>query len=231
MSEYDQQLNQFFDVPDYEKCAKYFNKYWLNEKDLLEKWLPAKNKVFKETFKCRSNEEICNNLFKENIYFLPFIGGNIFNKESFLVLQSFMREIGERYFVVLEDYDIKDPPTYADVKPGNTFAGQEILILKPFLKNQFIFPVDIPWDEISDGSSVAEELFSMFRQYYILGDSAIWGKYIYNDYPPFKLIGVDKININLFFKYFYPVFLNQKNTLLAQLPDELCDVIRKNDIL
>ncbi|MGK6353487.1 hypothetical protein [Parapedobacter sp. DT-150] len=97
-------------------------------------------------------------------------GGCLFVEKDFKQLQKAMQQIGERYFIVVQ----------------NT---QEYTNDEPMFRMKF--PVDIMWEELISGNYISAVLIEMsMNEYFVFGESGKWGKYSANDYErPLDIIG------------------------------------------
>lgn len=140
-----------------EKFAdEYLQKYWLSEQEYLSSWEPIQNKIFIE------GENLPNLIYHSEFEIIVTNGGCLFTKENFLQLQKTIRNVGEKYFVVVQ-------------------SGQEYTKGEP--KFRMKFPVSITWEELTSGNYISAVLLEMsFNEYYVFGSSGKWGKYSATDY-------------------------------------------------
>lgn len=80
----------------------------------------------------------------------------------------------------------------------NDFGNDELLTFR--LK----FPVTIAWGELISGNYISTVLFEMFHNdYFVFGDSLLWGKYCANDEnTPIDIYGVKSSELSLFLTNF-----------------------------
>jgi hypothetical protein len=178
MKDYQIQLEIYLNHPENRKQAEqYLEKYWLDKKELLEFWITIKNKVYNPNFKI-----IPTPVFVSHFDYIVLKGGLIFTRYDFEWLKSCMNIIGDKQFIVLEDYDETKPPHS---------AGPPL---------RFKYPRNITWEEITSGADISEQAFHWpARNYFVFGDSGQWGKYVGNDYKyPLDIIGFDNKHTNLF---------------------------------
>lgn len=178
MKEYQKQLEKFLDFPENKDVVvEYLEKYWLDKQELNKDWIKIKNTVFNPVFKFLPDA-----VFNKDFDVLIRLGGTALDQEQYELFQSCMKITGDRYFVVLEDYDEVNPPH---------FSGPPL---------RFKYPVDITWEEIIGGDMISYQVFIRpIRMYFIFGDSGKWGKYAGNDYAsPIDIIGFDKKYSDLF---------------------------------
>jgi hypothetical protein len=165
---------------DTEPIEKYLEKYWLDKKDLNEFWLSIKNTIFNDPLDFPSK------VIKDNFDVIINLDLLVLYQEKLESLVACMKVTGDKYFVVVEDYDEDNPP-HTD---GPSYR----------LK----FPVDITWDEITSGSWESYQVFDRpVRNYFVFGDSGKWGFYAGNDYPEeLEIMGVNKEYFDLFYNKF-----------------------------
>jgi|WetSurMetagenome_2_1015567.scaffolds.fasta_scaffold361350_1 hypothetical protein len=181
MKDYQNQIDGFTNNADKKKIEKYLEKYWLEKPELNEVWSKIKNTIFNSTF----------NAFPDPVYNVSFDtivrkGGCILYRDELELLQSCMRTIGDKYLLIIEDFDETNPPHTSG---------------PPY---RFKFPVDISWEAILSGAELSLLVFQMpERNYFIFGDSGQWGKYAGNDYEsPLEIIGFNRKYSELFHSKF-----------------------------
>ncbi len=185
MKDYQALLDRYNNFPEHRQAAEqYLEKYWLDKKELTQEWLEIKNRIFNKDFHSLPDRHI-----NENYNVIILKGGIVFFKEEFEIYQTCMKIVGDKYFIVLEDYD--------ENKSANT-SGH------PY---RLKFPVNITWEEmISHGDPylLSSEVFLIpTRNYFVFGDSGMWGKYEGIDYRvPLSIIGVDENYYGLFYDKF-----------------------------
>jgi hypothetical protein len=181
MKDYELQLKFFSEEESRDKSEDFFEKFWLTQKDSENLWSAVQWKVF-------NKESIFPNdvVFNSSFNVIPQRGGLIFTEEDYNLLQECMKLIGDRYFFIVEDFDIDNPPHE---------SGPPL---------RFKFPSNIAWEQLIDGGYISIELFKMpHKNYYIFDDKGVWGKYVANDYKyPLDIIGVDKQYHQLFTQRF-----------------------------
>lgn len=170
MMDYEKQLNFYVEDESREQTASYFEKYWLNREEYMEKWLPIQNTIYDGAGNLFPDVK-----FKSNFEIIALRGGAIFIEEHFALLQQCLQIIGDSYFVIVENADEYSP-----------HHGQPIL--------RFKYPANITWNELTSGGYVSEELFEApFKEYFVFGNTGTWGKYVANDYVyPLDIIGFQK---------------------------------------
>ena len=146
-------------------AEKYLEKYWLPELEYEEVWKAIQNNIF-------SNQEegLPRMVFKKEYNLIATKGGCLFLQEDFEQLQKILIEIGEKYFVVIE----------------NTFDNK---LNEPSFRMKF--PVSISWKELTDGNYISSTILeSVYKEFFVFGKSGSWGKYSANDYKhPLEIIG------------------------------------------
>jgi hypothetical protein len=180
MTDYEKQLSFYADAETREQTVSYFEKYWLSEYELTEKWLPIMRGIYEI-----AGERFPNVKFRLGFDFIALRGGAIFDEKDFSLLQECMKEIGDTSFVVLEHLD-----------PVNPFHNEPPL--------RFIYPVEVTWNKLLSGAYVSKALFrNPVKEYFVFGDSGAWGKYVANDYIwPLDLVGFRPALSALFRKRF-----------------------------
>jgi hypothetical protein len=194
--DYQKVLDYFFDFETKKVSEKYLKKYWLDENEFNSYWLPIKNSIFrKEAF------HLPDMMFNDNYGILALIGGVIFCHNDFKALQQCMRKTGDKYFVVVEN-------SHTRLQANTT---EKTL---PYLR--FKFPANITFKELNNGDlnfyDISFEIFMMMnKEYFVFGDSGLWGKYVANDYwdknvdnagTPLDIIGAQKDILDIFKKEF-----------------------------
>jgi hypothetical protein len=161
-------------------------------------------------------------MFKNNFNLIVSIGGVIFTKKDFLMLQKCMQKTGDQFFVIIENQHMQ--PITTD-NNGNK-------IFYPLL--QFKFPISIKWEELLSGGYISIDIFeSLAREFFIFGDSGKWGRYIANEYwnrsldpigTPLHILGFKHECASIFKKYFS---LSKEELDIVQkwLPSEYKDKI------
>ncbi len=146
---------------------KYLERYWLNKEELAF-WEVKKKTIFEETFRMLPDK-----LFKGSFQSIVMKGGLIFIEEDYNILRECMNTCEDKNFVIIEDYDETSPPH----KSG------------PSLR--FRYPVSTLWSELKISDGICYELFERpVRNYFVFGDSGLWGKYVANDYHyPVDILG------------------------------------------
>ena len=106
MKDYQQQLDKYKNFPEYRQAAEqYLEKYWLDKKELTGVWLDIKNRIFNKDFL-----RLPGRVINENLEVIILKGGIILWEKQFELLQSCMKSVEDKHFIILEDYDENDPP-------------------------------------------------------------------------------------------------------------------------
>jgi hypothetical protein len=157
---------------------EYLGKYWLSEKEYFQNWKSIQNKIF-----VNQENGLPNLKFKNEFLILPLRGGSLFDKSDFESLMNCLIDIGEKYFVVIEN-------TYGEKSTEIAFRMK--------------YPTNISWDEITNGNFISETIIgSMHKEFFVFGENTNWGKYSASEYEsPLNLIAFKPIYKALFQKQF-----------------------------
>ncbi len=142
-----------------DEAQSFLEKYWLSENEFIECWKQRQDSLFV------SGKELPEMIFQSNYLIDACLGVSLFTKDTFQKLQSVMKIIGEKSFVVIQhtqDYTM----------------GEPMFRLK--------FPITITWEELLKGNYISSVLLTMqYNQYFVFGESASWAKYAATDqlYP------------------------------------------------
>lgn len=159
MTDYERQLEIFSFEESLELSQRYFAKYWLSREELVSNWLPVHRKIFAHEHLCGAGH-VFGSQFKQRIS----TGGLLFVKDEFELVMRLGKMAGDRHFAIVEDYDEDQPPPHKH----------------PPLR--FKYPISTSWEEINAGGYISLELFGMpHKNYFVFGDSGLWGKYAAND--------------------------------------------------
>jgi len=191
-----QKVLKLFSEPQTQHISEeYLKKYWLDERELQNYWQPLRDKIF-----CSKSSCLPDVMFKENFELIVLMGGVIFTKNDFEALQNCMFKAGDKWFVVVENKYTQPVIT------GND--GQ--VMVHPLL--HFKFPIEITWKELLNGGLVSMELFeTSYKEFFVFGNSAKWGKYAANEYwnaladpagTPLDIIGFKPELAPIFREYF-----------------------------
>lgn len=171
------------------KAEAYLEKYWLSKKEYDEHWKPIQDAMF-------TNQEkgLPDLKFTKSYEMLTLRGGVLFEEKDFLQLQSCMNQVGDKYFVVIE----------------NSFGD----IDKPLIRVKF--PVDITWKDLMSGSFISDVIIDCdINEYFVFGESGAWGKYAANDYiHALDIVGFKKEYSSLFREVFK--VLSEEDTEISE---------------
>ena len=170
---------------------KYIEAYWLNDVEMLNYWLPIKERIFRS-----DSNDFPDLMFNEGFELIAQIGGILFTQEEYYSLQQCMKVAGDKYFVLVENEFVRDTKNY-------------------FPHLRFKFPIDTTWNMLNNGDEdfldiSYETLFADGKSFFIFGDSGKWGKYsawgkssLSNHYnTPLDMIGFRPELAAVFQKYF-----------------------------
>lgn len=196
----------------------YLNKYWLSEEEWQSYWQPLKDEIFPP-------ESIClpDMMFKKDFALIALIGGIVFTEEDFKALQKCMLETKDKWFVLVENKHMQPVIT------GNN--GK--IIIHPLLR--FKFPTEITWDELLNGGLISMELFeTSYKEFFVFGNSAKWGKYAANEYwdqsvdpagTPLDIIGF-KPECSTVFKEQFEQSEEEQEEIREWLPPKYKEIIK-----
>lgn len=192
MTDYEKQLRFYVEDETREQTASYFEKYWLGKSEYLQKWLPIQKTIYDV-----SGDRFPDVRFQVGFEVIALRGGLIFTEEDFSLLQTCIKETGDKYFAVVEHVDEANPR-----------HGEPPL--------RFRFPSSITWDELLSGGYVSMELFQVaVKEYFVFGDTGTWGKYVANDYIyPLDLVGFQEGISKLFRERFQPLIESEVSAWL-----------------
>lgn len=141
---------------DKELAKQYLQNYWLSEQEYLDIWKFTQNNLFVQ------DKKLPDLIHNNGLEIIALRGGNLFLKEDFLQLQKAMIEIGDEYFIVIQN-------------------SQEFMDGEPMFRMKF--PVNITWEELTSGNYISAVLLEMsYNEYFVFGSTGKWGKYSANDY-------------------------------------------------
>lgn len=150
---------------DKDAANAYCNKYWLSEHEYDGKWRAIMNRVF-----VNQNAGLPRLGFAPGFELLVTRGGCLFVQEEFIRLQRCMVATADQELVIVE----------------NTFGGR---LTEPMFRMKY--PSNVSWEELTSGSFVSAILIEMSRkEYFVFGESGVWGKYAATDYEfPLDVFG------------------------------------------
>jgi hypothetical protein len=181
MKDYQKRLDEFTDYSDKKTIEEYLKKYWLDKQELKEVWLNKKDTIFNPNFKVLPDP-----VFNQNFDTIILKGGSVLYEQEFEILRSCMKVTGDKYLLLVEDYDEETSPIVAG--PSSRFK----------------YPINISWKEIMSGAELSMDIFLRpIRNFFVFGDSSQWGRYAGNDYDsPLDIIGFDRKYYDLFYEKF-----------------------------
>lgn len=194
----------FFSEPQTRVLSElYLKKYWLGDEEWANYWKRLKDKIFQPEF--IGLPEI---IFKEKFVLIAMKGGVIFTESDFNILRQCMLDIGDEWFVIIENKDMQPIIKGDDGKA----------IVQPLLR--FKFPVKISWSELLSGGLISMEIFqTSYKEFFVFGSSAKWGKYAANEYwdtsvnptgTPLDIIGFESELMPVFQKHFKQIRKEQE---------------------
>lgn len=150
---------------DVSAARKYLDKYWLPLSEYNRQGKLIQNMIF-----VNQVDGLPKLSFAKEYEILALGGGCLFTKEDFTALQECILEIGEKSFFIIE----------------NDFGGT---LGEPSLRMKF--PANISWEELFSGNFVSSIIIeSIHKEFFVFGESALWGKYSAADYEyPFDILG------------------------------------------
>jgi hypothetical protein len=174
---------------DYKASLSFLEKYWLSEEEYLNIWLPIKNEIFQS--KSISLPDL---MFNPEFDLLFLLGGLLFSEDGFNALKKCIESTGDTHFVIIQNANEDEVPF------------------------RLKFPSKISWSELIDGGAVSFEVFKRpIRDYYVLGDTGNWGKYLSDEYS-LDIIGYRKEFKNTFMKIFESYIKDQREGVIKKLP-------------
>lgn len=214
-----QKILERFSVPETRNISEeYLKKYWLNEEEWQNYWQPLKDKIFR-----LESTYLPDMMFKEDFALIALIGGVVFTEDDFKALQNCMLEVGDKWFVIVENQHMQPK-----------FKGDDgEIIVDPLL--QFKFPVEISWNELLNGGLLSMEVFqNACKEFFVFGSSAKWGKYAANEYwdrsvdpagTPLDIIGFKPALASIFREHFKQLKKEQEE-IREWLPQEYKKLIK-----
>ncbi|WP_316758517.1 hypothetical protein [Pedobacter aquatilis] len=180
---------------DLPKGEEYLNKYWLSNEEYKSKWEAVLEKIF-----INQNTALPKLVFSEGFDLLVLEGGCLFVEEDFNKLQECILNVGDKFLFIIE----------------NDFGGN---LTDPTFRLKF--PSDINWQELNSGNFVSSTLLeSIHKEFFVFGESGLWGKYSANDYDfPLDIIGFKDAHQELF-KMVFKQTENELNIVKQHLPKE-----------
>lgn len=219
--EYDTLLETICDRELLLKTQKYCSEYWLNSHEFSKKWQPIKDVIFRKEAKCFP--EI---MFNPDYELILVRGGMIFTQEDYEKLQLCMRRAGDQYWVVFSN----SSNVYVEADKCDSDNSDPFLI-GPQIEYPVMlkFPSCLSWQGLLSGGLFSEEIFQMgIRDYFVYGDSGMWGKYVANDYVhPLDVIGYRR-DVATTFRELFSISKREKAELEKKwIPKEYISLCRK----
>lgn len=178
MDEYKTIVEKYYDTDDKALADEYCKKFWLDSGEYKKDWKPIQDTIFNSSAK-----SISDGVIKTGFFIIPFIGGGVFSEEEFVLWKECMQHVGDSEFVVVQSR-MRD----AGIRVWDNKKQQ----YKDDHWHHFKFSVDVTWKEITSGGIFSEEMIcSPMREWFIFGDSGMWGRYDANEHDsPIDIIGV-----------------------------------------
>jgi len=150
---------------DIEAGRIYLDKYWLSLTEYKRRCEKLQNVIF-----TNQAEALPQMIFSDEYRLLALGGGCLFTEEDFRSLQNCMLKVGEKSFFIIE----------------NDFGGT---LEEPTFRMEF--PADISWEEFFSGNFVSSTMIeSIHKEFFVFGESGLWGKYSASDYKyPIDIVG------------------------------------------
>lgn len=191
MKEYQKQLDFYSDPDTFITTCSYLEKYWLFNNELQNYWMKILHNIYDTTV-----NKFPGLMFQNEYAFIPLMGGSFFNREDYNTLKKTFKFLGDKYFVIIQNYNEEEPLINAD-NEGNEY------IYPTF---NFKYPTDLSWEELMNGGYMTREFFGMLHNdYFVFSESGKFGLYITNDYDhPFLLIGFKKEYSTFFINNYFP---------------------------
>lgn len=138
-------------------ALEYLNKYFISENEYFNSWMKIQSKIFDNLL-----TGLPSLVFKNNFYLTATSGGGLFAESDFLIVQNFIKKIGDNYIIIVEN---------GFVNPNK----------EPLFRMKY--PVDITWGELMNGDFISFVLFDMsINDYMVFSESGNWGKYNTNEF-------------------------------------------------
>jgi len=155
-------------------AENYLSKYWLSKSEYETEVKEIQAKIFNS--QVRKFQDF---VFLKSFETVALRGGILFEEEDFNILKECFRETGDKYIYIIEN-DFGLPPE-----------------TPPF---RMKYSSNINWKELVSGNFISTVLFNWpSKEYYVFGDTGLWGKYSANEYKnPLDIIGFDKSYSGLF---------------------------------
>jgi hypothetical protein len=151
---------------DRDAATAYMNKYWLSDTEYESIWQPIERTIFHQ------RKTLPEMVFRDNFDIIACVGGVLMEESDVPNFRSCMNLTGDHEWVVVE----------------NLFERQQSHHWPPF---RMKYPRSITWEELMSGNYISSVLFEWpGREYFIFGNSGVWGMYAASDYiHPLNIIG------------------------------------------
>lgn len=182
-----------------EMAKMYLEKYGLDD---MECYMS----IFKKIFSLKTSDE--ENAFPNPIFNSHFImsvstGGCLFEEKDFDVILKIGKEHGDRYLYVIED---------------ERYASDKDFVFR------MKYPIDITWEEMVSGAFISDTMLYMpYKNYFVFGDSGLWGRYCDNEFHEMDILGYIKQSesIKMYIQNKQQDGLSQQSSWLQEVPNEL----------
>lgn len=180
----------------------YLQKFYLNEEDYSKKWKYLHEKFFK------IEVEFPGWVFNLDWQIIPSKGGVLFVEKDLEIFKEFMKIAGDKSFSIIEHGE-------ASIDPSDN---------SPTL--QFQYPSNVKWNDLSIGDGISYELYSrVVRNYYVMGGSGMWARFVANDYKiPLDIFTIHKDYLASF-KCIFQNYLPDFEEIVDWLPELYKDKI------
>jgi len=184
VEEYLKLIRDFPKFPNEPKIQEeYLTKYWLTKEELNNVWIDIMTRIFNSNFR-----NLRDRVFKEDFDFIVTPGSTLLRKQELELLQSCMKITEDKYFIAIEDVEVKP-------EEKRTEFG---------LPLRFRFPSNVSNEDIMSGGWLSWDVFNRpIRNFRVFGDSGRWGVYSEYDYEmPLFIIGFHRNYSYLFHSKF-----------------------------
>ena len=193
--DFQEMLDIIYDDAVRTQAENYFVKYWLDKDEYFSKWLLIERSIFDPWAR-----HLPDLMFNNGFELFPLVGGDIFvSKEDYSCLQRCMAETGDDYFVIIQNRNV---------------------VVEGFPFTRFKYPAKSTWDELMSGGIIGSEHFNNgCKDYFVFGDSAVWGRYVANSWiAPENRTGLNPVNIMGFRKEYSEIFRKNFERIRLQEP-------------
>jgi hypothetical protein len=161
MKDYQSVLDRYAFPKTYARSETYLKSFWLTHSQYVSRIQAMRCAIFKEGVFTPDAFA-----FNENFNSYETVGGVLFVKDDYVQLQQCLTKTEDKTIFVIEDFDTANPPHTS----GPPFRMQ--------------YPKASTWQVIyPDEEGISYELFGRpVRNYFVFGDSGLWGKYAGSDW-------------------------------------------------